>query len=451
MKQHRVRIFNILLICVLVVTGCRPANLAQQSTDAPTVSVLPTTPTRVLNAPRPTPVLTEIPSSTAPASTVTVKPTASPASDILSGLLVFSFREDVGGLLLGEDGSILKSMGRYGGWVTFSEDSCVLYGVSKRSWNGTEVNIDTLDLNGNILGQTVIQISPELYSSVSAGFNFSQSLDRNWIGYVTIDDGRDSPLDPRYSKTRNIFLLKVDPADAIPRRITAHGGAPLQGPSWSPDSRSLAFSERDQNDVVQIFTLDVIANHKEQLTALDASYQGFEIWQIQYSPDGNYIGFIGENDRHQGYAGVIQVEDHALQWLQFPDPNYIPQLQFFWNQESTQLMTLLTVGPKTYTDYNGYLVAWFDVATGQILKTFPERGQKFNSISYAFPLKNLDVVGFHGAEKGQEEGGDGIGGYYRYDTKNDSLETFELPNLCCVPYLFIVPKTEFRPSACENN
>ena len=86
--------------------------------------------------------------------------------------------------------------------------------------------------------------------------------------------------------------LWLCPADgtAAPRQITSSKAAP-SGPTWSPDSKKVAFSaRRDGDDAPQIYALDLaLGGDAERLTRIPGGARS-----PQWSPDGSTLLFVSD-------------------------------------------------------------------------------------------------------------------------------------------------------------
>jgi dipeptidyl aminopeptidase/acylaminoacyl peptidase len=107
------------------------------------------------------------------------------------------------------------------------------------------------------------------------------SPDGKWVVF--------SVTEPAYDEKEQSNDLWLAPADgsAAPRRITALK-AGESDPSWSPDSRRIAFSaKRDADEVSQIYVLDVIGGGEAQrVTNLSTALRA-----PKFSPDGKRLLF----------------------------------------------------------------------------------------------------------------------------------------------------------------
>ncbi len=84
------------------------------------------------------------------------------------------------------------------------------------------------------------------------------SPDGKWVVF--------SVSEPSYDPQKDVTDLWVVPGDgsAAPRRLTSSKGSE-SGPAWSPDSARIAFAaKRDDDEVNQIYVLDVVRGGEAQ-------------------------------------------------------------------------------------------------------------------------------------------------------------------------------------------
>jgi dipeptidyl aminopeptidase/acylaminoacyl peptidase len=107
------------------------------------------------------------------------------------------------------------------------------------------------------------------------------SPDGKWVVFSVTEPSYDEK-----EQSTDLWLAPVD-GSAAPRRITALK-AGESDPSWSPDSRRIAFSaKRDADEVSQIYVLDVIGGGEAQrVTNLSTALRA-----PKFSPDGKRLLF----------------------------------------------------------------------------------------------------------------------------------------------------------------
>src|SRR5262245_13876270 len=108
---------------------------------------------------------------------------------------------------------------------------------------------------------------------------------------VVSPDGRwavFSVTEPAYEEKKEVVDLWIVPVDgsAPARRLTSAKGSE-SGPAWSPESRRIAFSaKRDDDDVSQIYVLDLGGGESQRITSSPLAARG-----ACWSPDGRSIAY----------------------------------------------------------------------------------------------------------------------------------------------------------------
>ncbi len=128
---------------------------------------------------------------------------------------------------------------------------------------------------------------------------------------------------------QNIYTISKD-FNKGPYPLTKNGGGWLA--SWAPTGERIAFSDYDENEIVQIFVSSVQGNDKTQVTDFNQQIPfetyGTDILQIDWSPDGKNIAitYLSIESKVSGLATVIidpvndkitytQVDARFLWWI----------------------------------------------------------------------------------------------------------------------------------------
>jgi Tol biopolymer transport system component len=118
------------------------------------------------------------------------------------------------------------------------------------------------------------RLTPEDRHGVTSAYSAAWSPDGRRIAYVSYNER---------SNISEVWVMNADGSDR--RRLTHLGDAGANGPTWAPDSRTIAFS-----DGFDLFTVDVEAGSPEQrLTKTPAVDETLPDW----SPDGKRIAYEG--------------------------------------------------------------------------------------------------------------------------------------------------------------
>ena len=139
----------------------------------------------------------------------------------------------------------------------------------------------TLTLSTSAFAQTKQTLTHELMWSFQRVGAPVPSPDGKWVVF--------SVAEISYDSTKDVSDLWIVPADGhgAPRRLTSNKGSE-SGPSWSADSTRLAFAaKRDDDEVAQIYVLDVGLGGDAQRVTNTATAASSPKW----SPDGKHLVF----------------------------------------------------------------------------------------------------------------------------------------------------------------
>ena len=208
-------------------------------------------------------------------------------------------------------------------FVEWRDNGCQLVVLS-------EGNLVLVDLNGEQMKTLFSYSALEEKNLVPYGRYFSLSPDGQWVWYWQVDGKGYNEMGPESNyEIQNIFTISKDFSQG-PFPITKNGGGWVA--SWAPTGNQIAFSDYDDNRVVQVFVSSVQGNDKTQVT--DFKYQipfetyGTDILQIDWSPDGKNIAitYISNETQVSGLATEIvdsvngqinyrQVDARFLWWI----------------------------------------------------------------------------------------------------------------------------------------
>ena len=119
------------------------------------------------------------------------------------------------------------------------------------------------------------------------------SPDGKWVAF--------SVSEPSYDEKKEVSDLWIVPADgsAAPRRLTSSKSGE-SAPSWSPDSRRIAFAaKREDDEVAQVYVIDVVGGGEARRITSSPLAARSPVW----SPDGRSIAFQGS-----AYPGAADPE-----------------------------------------------------------------------------------------------------------------------------------------------
>jgi len=195
-----------------------------------------------------------------------------------------------------------------------------------------------------------------------------------------------------------------------PVELAPNGGAYAY--AWSPDGNWLAFSDFDENDILQVYRATVDGQVVEQLTTHLQDPGVIQI--IEWSPNGQYIAyaaqaFLPTQYAHGGWIGLITLSD--LQMVAI-NPDYFQYTRGLWWSEDNDLIAFVGEGfPEAPNALDGTQIHWADRNSGAILNSFYSEEVPGHFLSTVMPVGNLDTI-FFGAKDG----------YYLLDATTNTFE-----------------------------
>lgn len=289
-----------------------------------------------------TPTPTVVLASATPTSTLIVRTSQhgkdSYLSSILSGVkivdepyqLVFlDFNDEV--LWMIED--------RYIG-LAFDPSGCFLFS----GWvHDQYAEVSKLTLKGQVLDTKSISYDENLETAGEV-FGFLPSPTGDFLAYmVGSGEGGRGPADAEFLDVGLIDFR--DNRSSKPAMLTSNGGGPFSGPVWSSDGQHLAFSDFDENGIVQILVYGIEEERTYQLSNFGAEMRNWEISDLIWSPDGTKVAFSAFRKKVEqnaepgiGILGVGSNTDRSLLWVS-PQSNS-GYHSLYWEPDSLRLMAL---------------------------------------------------------------------------------------------------------------
>ena len=270
-----------------------------------------------------------------------------------------------------------------------------------------------IDLHGNVVEQLADYTNENEHFKV-----FHLSPDRNW-------------------GANNVFLgtYEYESIEHRTLQILSHSDpglsvslAPNEGAyafSWSPDGKWLAFTDYDEDHLLQVYRATPDGQKIQQLT-FHSEDPGI-IEMIAWSPDGQRIAYAASTllphqfeQGNEGWIGLISLDN--LQTTRVMPNQFAYTEELWWSQESDQIAFVgESVLPQDDPLY-GSQIHWADGNSGVISKSLYSAQSPIGHFSLASPVSNLGTF-FLAAKDG----------YYLFDATTDEynkvLDTIETGGL----------------------
>jgi hypothetical protein len=197
----------------------------------------------------------------------------------------------------------------------------------------------------------------------------------------------------------------------IPVALAPNGGAYAY--AWSPDGKWLAFTDFDENFVLQLYRATLDGQVVEQLTSHLEDPGVIDI--IEWSPDGQQIAYAAQAILPSQYArggsiGLISLLDLRSMVVK---PDSFQYAKGLWWDENGERIAFVGQGFSSTPDAPPESqIHWVDSISGTILNSFYEHQvlppRHFNLVT---PVGNLDTIFF-----------EAVDGYYLLDAVTNSYQ-----------------------------
>lgn len=344
-----------------------------------TIQTVSVTPTQTASLIQPT---TGTPTTTSE-STPTLVPTMKATPAFLQGpLIAFRVQNGEGYLLLLDIGTltlreIRQDFLAYPFPLEWLDNGCHLYAHGR-----------VMDLQGN-----VIEYIPDFED-----INLFLSPDRSWgvnEVYLGIFEG-DS-----FEYRSLVVTNRVNSEWQIP--LAPNGGAYAY--AWSPTGEWLAYSDYDENQILQVYRATPDGQTVQQLTF--HSEEPGVINLIVWSPDEQHLAYAASTllphqfDRgDEGWIGLISLTD--LQTTQvIPDNQFAYVEGIWWSLDSNRIAFVGENLPTVLQDnpVYGTRIHWAEINTGTIFNSFYSAQAPFGHFGFPVPVGDINTI-FFSAEDG---------------------------------------------------
>ena len=155
----------------------------------------------------------------------------------------------------------------------------------------TENGVEWVDLYGTLIKDVFSLASLKQLNLKPYGRYVSLSSDQEWLWYWQVRGNPFNEMGPESNfEIQNIFTVSKDLSQG-PFQITKNGGG--WAAQWEPNGTLLAFSDYDENRIVQVYVTDMRGNNTFQVTAfnlpLNFETYGSDIQSIKWSPTGKSL------------------------------------------------------------------------------------------------------------------------------------------------------------------
>jgi WD40 repeat protein len=259
---------------------------------------------------------------------------------------------------------------------------------------------NVIDLHGNIIEKTN---DPE---NGEAHFQVQLLSPDNKMGVGELFLGQQEDVELEYLTLE--MLDRTDPDLQI--TLAPNGGAYAY--AWSPDGNWLAFTDFDENAILQVYRATPDGQSVEQLTFHSEDPGVIQI--IEWSPDGQHIAyaaqaFLSNQYGRGGWIGLISLSN--LQTLAVKPDYFQYSRGLWWSEDSDRISFVGEAFSDAPYAIQGTQIHWADRDSGIILNSFYSGEAPGHSFGTILPVGNLDTV-FFGARDG----------YYLLDATTNTYE-----------------------------
>jgi len=243
-----------------------------------------------------------------------------------------------------------------------------------------------IDCNGEVVAEL---FSIQMHKSDMVRFEPVLSPTGQYVSY-SVFSGEQYYDTAQYQDVEIVTLEHPD----NPIRLTTHGGAWSGGGAWSPDGSFIAYTDYDEQGVLQVYTTRLEDLTQQLLT--DFHTPGLRAGGLSWSPDGDRIAVIFESQDNKQEMWIVSVPAGRVYKLNTPEWVELFSNRMFWSEDGSRL--LLMAG--NYFDSNQSGLYWFDVEDNRLVHVLTqgdasEINAQTREIAYPFPMTtDLSIVAF---------------------------------------------------------
>jgi WD40 repeat protein len=195
-------------------------------------------------------------------------------------------------------------------------------------------------------------------------------------------------------------------------QITSHGGAWKEGGEWSPDGTQIAYTDYDDQGILQIYITQI--NTWNQITITAFTNPNSRPGPISWSPHEDRLAVMVEDQDQEREVWIVSIPQRKANRLNLPAGLVTIADKIYWSDDGSKV--LLFVGDYTNSNFEG--LYWFDVENNQIIhvltvKQAAEINPHAGSFYAPFPLTlDLSEIAFKS----------NIYEWFSYDAKSGHLD-----------------------------
>lgn len=257
---------------------------------------------------------------------------------------------------------------------------------------GCEIDIggSVIDLQGNLVWQLPEIQWDDLLPEDAWGIGETWlSPEKEWLAYSVLA-GDQTFFDAEFV---DIGTYRLDGSRASVL-LSQRGGA--KKAAWSPDGQWLAFSDYDDQGVLQVYRaapdgtlIQQLTSHNEPLSSI-----GYLVW----SPSSQRVAYAVKATDHDegdtGWVGIISTADMSAVSIAPDDFSGVRGTALFWSADGTRIM--FAGRSPEHDSPTAMRIYWADVDTGGVLDSFPAADTPAGAIELVFAAGSIDRVLFSG-------------------------------------------------------